>query len=418
MIRFSYRLQLRGLLQIAVGSLLKHRLRSLLSVVGIICGVSAVFAILSIGEGAKREVMDGIRRLGLENIIIRRIPTARESSAARDWSNGLQLADVSLLREASPFISGVASLRDLRATVSGLNREVTPQIVACSSSYLPLLGLTPLRGRFIMKRDVKRQNLICVLGDSLAHRLGPQGKIGSRIRIDDQLFLVVGIVRSSSAAAPKKNGTVMVREINEMLFIPLGSHLYLSRESAPGPMQDLDEVIVKVRSQDKVEAVLPLIRRSLDLRHQGVRDYQLIVPRQLMLQAGKTQRVFNLVLGAIGGISLVVGGIGIMNVLLATVSERTREIGIRRAVGAARGDIIAQFLAEAVLLTTTGGIAGIGVGFLCSWLIARFAGWAVAVTTYGIVVPLLTSVAVGICFGIYPALKAADMDPVHALRSA
>ncbi len=413
-----YRLRLQGLLRIALGSLLKHRLRSLLSVIGIICGVSAVFAILSIGEGAKREVLDGIRRLGLENIIVRRIEMARNGSTARDWSNGLQLADVSLLKEMSADIAEVASLRDLRATVFGSNQEVTPQVVACSSTYLPLLGLAPLRGRFILDRDVERKNLICVLGDKLARRLGPQGKVGSRVRIDDQLFLVVGIVRGSAPTGPKKSGTVMVREINEMLFIPLGSHMYLHRETAPGLDHDLDEIIVKVRGQDKVEEVLPLIRRTLDLRHQGVRDYQLIVPRQLMIQAGKTQRVFNLVLGAIGGISLVVGGIGIMNVLLATVSERTREIGIRRAVGASRGDIIAQFLAEAILLTTTGGIVGIGVGFFCSWLIARFAGWAVAVTAYGIILPLLTSIIVGICFGIYPALKAADMDPVQALRSA
>ncbi len=412
------RLKLRGLLRIALGSLLKHQLRSLLSVVGIICGVSAVFAILSIGEGAKREVLDGIRRLGLENVIVRRVEMARDGSVARDWSNGLQIADAILLKGVSADIVEVAFLRDLRATVSGLSREVTPQVVACSSSYLPLLGLTPVRGRFILDQDVERKNLICVLGDTLARRLGPQGKVGSRIRIDDQLFLVVGIVRGSTSTGPEKSGTVLVREVNEMLFVPLGSHLYLRHETAAGMEQNLDEMIVKVSSQDKVEDVLPLIRRTLDLRHRGVRDYQLIVPRQLMIQAGKTQRIFNLVLGAIGGISLVVGGIGIMNVLLATVSERTREIGIRRAVGASREDIIAQFLAESVLLTTTGGIVGIAVGVFCSWLIARFAGWAVAITVYGIVVPLLTSVVVGICFGIYPALKAADMDPVQALRSA
>jgi putative ABC transport system permease protein len=203
-----------------------------------------------------------------------------------------------------------------------------------------------------------------------------------------------------------------------MIFLPFGSHLYLHRQLDRGAEQALDEVIVRISSGNRVEKLLPLIRRTLDLRHRGVRDYQLIVPRQLMLQARKTQRVFNLVLGAIGGISLVVGGIGIMNVLLATVSERTREIGIRRAVGAAKEDIIAQFLAESVLLTSTGGLVGIAVGFICTWLIARFAGWSVGVTLYGIAVPLLTSVVVGLGFGIYPALKAAGMDPVQALRSA
>jgi putative ABC transport system permease protein len=154
------------------------------------------------------------------------------------------------------------------------------------------------------------------------------------------------------------------------------------------------------------------------MSHDNVRDYQVVVPRLLMEQARKTQQVFNLVLGSIGGISLLVGGIGIMNVLLATISERTREIGIRRAVGATREDIIAQFLAESILLTMAGGIVGILAGFVCSWAIARFAGWSVAVTLSGIVVPLFTSVLVGVCAGSYPAFKAAGMDPVRALRSA
>lgn len=177
-------------------------------------------------------------------------------------------------------------------------------------------------------------------------------------------------------------------------------------------------MILKLRGEREVEEIVPLIRRTMDLRHHGVRGYQMIVPRQLMLQARKTQRVFNLVLGAIGGISLVVGGIGIMNVLLATVSERTREIGIRRAVGATREDIIVQFLAEATMLTTAGGILGILVGLGCSWFIAWFADWSIAITPWGILVPLLTSIAVGICSGLYPAVKAGKMDPVHALRSA
>jgi putative ABC transport system permease protein len=156
----------------------------------------------------------------------------------------------------------------------------------------------------------------------------------------------------------------------------------------------------------------------LDISHHSLRDYQIIVPRQLMLQAKRTQRIFNLVLTAIGGISLVVGGIGIMNVLLATISERTREIGIRRTVGATRDDIVAQFLAEALLLTICGGLIGIIAGFGCSLFIARFAGWNVAVSPITILLPLITSLFVGVCAGVYPAIKAGKMDPVQALRSA
>ena len=173
-----------------------------------------------------------------------------------------------------------------------------------------------------------------------------------------------------------------------------------------------------MHSQEAAEKLVPLIQRSLDLSHHSVRDYQIIVPRQLMMQAKKTQRIFNLVLTAIGGISLVVGGIGIMNVLLATISERTREIGIRRAVGATREDIVAQFLAEALLLTSSGGVIGVLAGLGCSLFIARFADWNVAVTTITILLPLITSVLVGVCAGVYPAIKAGRMDPVQALRSA
>ena len=419
MIFLFRRKYLRGVVQIALGSLLQHRLRSLLSIVGIICGVSAVFAILSIGEGAKREVLAGINRLGLDNIILRRIYLPKvQSLSLQDRSGGLQTNDVRILQAASPAVVEIAYLKELQVRVSGLSGQVTPQVVACSASYLPLQGLALRSGRFILEQDEQQKNLVCVLGETLADRLGQQGRVGARLRIEDQLFVVVGIVRGASPVHLKKTGMVLGREVNEMLFLPFGSHLYLVEGSENDGEQALDEITMKISDQSTVEVILPLISRTMELSHHGIRDYQLVVPRQLMLQARKTQRVFNLVLGSIGGISLVVGGIGIMNVLLATISERTREIGIRRAVGATREDIIAQFLAEAILLTTTGGIFGIFIGLACSWSIARFAGWSVAITPYGIIVPLLTSVAVGICAGLYPAFKAAEMDPVYALRSA
>jgi putative ABC transport system permease protein len=410
---------LGGVMRIALASLLQHRLRSLLSVVGIICGVSAVFAILSIGEGAKREVLAGIRQLGLDNIILRRIDLPEpQLLSLHNRSEGLQAADVQILQAASPAVLEVAYLKELQVRVSGLSRQITPQVVACSSSYLSVQGLTLRSGRFILRQDQQRKSLVCVLGETLAGRLGPQGRVGARLRIENQLFLIVGIVRGAAPVHPKRTGMVLGREVNEMLFLPFGSHLYLSRGEANDRGEALDEITLKLTGQSAVEAILPLIHRTMELSHHGIRDYQLIVPRQLMLQARRTQRIFNLVLGSIGGISLVVGGIGIMNVLLATISERTREIGIRRAVGATREDIIAQFLAEAILLTTAGGILGILAGLVCAWSIARFADWSVAITLYGLIVPLLTSAAVGLCAGIYPALKAAKMDPVRALRSA
>ncbi len=412
----------RGLYKIASGSLLRHRLRSFLSILGIICGVAAVFATLSIGEGAKREVLAGIRQLGLDNIIVRRIPTAtsRISAVAKNNGEGLGLKDVSLLENVSSAIIEIAYLKELQTDLSGLRKEVTPQVVACSPSYLSILGLTVLRGRMMVTADERKKKMICLLGEDIARELASNGNVGKYLRIGGQMFLVAGIVKNvqSTKNDKKNNGVVQAREISQMIFLPFGTHHYMNLSNEAGGNAELDEVILKMSSEENAEKIIPLLQRTLTLSHNTLRDYQLIVPWQLMRQAKKTQGIFNLVLAAIGGISLVVGGIGIMNVLLAVISERTREIGIRRAVGATRKDIVAQFLAEALLLTTTGGMVGIVAGFGCSLAIARFAGWSVAVNPLTILIPFMTSIIVGVCSGVYPAIKAGRMDPVQALRSA
>lgn len=412
---------IHGLLEIASGSLRRHRLRSFLSILGIICGVAAVFATLSVGEGAKREVMAGIRQLGLDNIIIRRIPVQKSGIAgtAMESVDGLAIKDVSRLNAASQAIIGSAYLKEVQTVVSGVSRDIAPQVVACSASYLPLLGISVREGRMMLESDEEQQKLICLVGDTLAKELQTSGRPGQFLRIGDQLFKVVGIVKSSPAQGSRKgNGVAQVRELGQMIFIPFGTHIYVGADAGSGEGTVLDEVVLKMRTEQDSVTIVPLIQRTLALSHGSIRDYQLIVPWQLMHQAEKTQQIFNLVLLAIGGISLVVGGIGIMNVLLAGISERTREIGIRRAVGATRQDIVAQFLAESLLLTTLGGVAGILVGLVLASTIAGFAGWSVAVAPLTVLIPLLTSVVVGVCSGVYPAIKAGQMDPVQALRSA
>ena len=421
MISFFRLPYLQGLYQIASGSLLRHRLRSFLSILGVICGVAAVFATLSIGEGAKREVLAGIRQLGLENVIIRRIQITDNISLgeSRTFKEGLQLQDVQLLRSASTAILDVAYLKELQAELSGLDRELTSQVVACSASYFEILRIAVSEGRLMLDQDEQQKKLICLIGENISRSLGTQGKVGRHLRIGEQLFLIAGIVENSKASpGEKKSGAVLAREVDQMIFLPFGTHSYIKHNATGSDEKVLDELIVKMNSQEAAEELVPLIQRSLDISHHSLRDYQIIVPRQLMIQAKKTQSIFNLVLTAIGGISLVVGGIGIMNVLLATISERTREIGVRRAVGATREDIVAQFLAEALLLTTSGGFLGVLAGFGCSLLIAKFAEWSVAVNLITILLPLFTSVFVGVCAGVYPAIKAGKMDPVQALRSA
>lgn len=407
---------LRGVAAIALVSLLQHRLRSFLSIVGIVCGVAAVVAILSIGEGAKREILNSMRSLGLDNIILRRIQAAGAQSLSSQYSSNLLPADARAIERASAAILDVAFLKGVTAKLEGTRQEVSSEIVACSWSYLQVQGVDLLTGRYFQQQDEQQKKAVCILGADLARQLKEQGQIGARLRIDDQVFFVVGVIQALAPAQRKKPGMILARDVNAMLFLPFGSHEYLPRVMGKNRGHGLDEIIVRLQDPESVLSLLPLIRRTIDRRHNDIRNYQVIVPRQLMAQAKKTQRTFNLVLGAIGSISLIVGGIGIMNVLLATVSERTREIGIRRAVGARREDIMAQFLAESIVLTMTGGVLGIVVGCLCAWGVVRFAGWRVVITLLTIVLPMLTSIFVGLCAGLYPAIKAARMDPVSALR--
>ncbi len=407
--------------RIAFSSLLRHRMRSLLSVLGVVGGVAAVFATLSIGEGARREVLAGIRSLGLENIILRRVSLSGSEGGETGMAlaPGLQVADVPILLASSRVVTHIAYLREVITDLPDFSSGTRPNLAAVSASYRRVMGLNLKSGRFISKNDETLQKMVCVLGETLAAELGARGRPGEHIRIGTQIFLIVGLVKNSSAETRQRgSGVALARNVDTMIFIPFATHVYLRDRALMSDNSGLDEIIVRVGSEQNVETLLPLIRRTMDIQHRGKQNYELIVPRQLMQQAKKTQRIFNFILASIGGISLIVGGIGIMNVLLASISERTREIGIRRAVGAGREDIIAQFLAEAILLTASGGVIGILAGLCCSWLIAHFARWHVAVSPVTILLPLLTSVVVGVCAGLYPAIKAGRMDPIQALRSA
>lgn len=400
-------------LRYAIRSLWLHRMRAILSTLGVVCAVISFIAMISIGEGAKRETLAQIEQLGLRNVLIRAMTLTdeQERSARSRGSAGLTFSDGERVQATGADVDRVAALRELKVTVLALTRDFAPQVLAVTPNFKDVQRLEITRGRFITEADALHRNLVCVLGYQVSQSLGEAGRPGGVLRIENALCSVIGVLKRFERKSAK-NAAVSVRDYDNSVMVPLGAEAVLAGDGGGV----VSELIAEVGSAENVLAAVPVIRRVLDLTHRGVDDYRIVVPQELLKQAMQTQTTFNIVLGSIAAISLLVGGIGIMNIMLASVSERTREIGIRRAVGATREHIVAQFLTEAVILTTTGGILGVLLGLAAVWFVSTFAGWHVAITAWALLLPLAMSIMTGLFFGLYPAIKAATMDPIDALR--
>jgi putative ABC transport system permease protein len=408
-------------INIALRSLLQHKLRTALSILGVICGVMAVMTMISIGEGAKRESLVQIEQLGTKNIYIKAISLTdvQKKKAMDKRSPGMGASDAARIRRECPGVTDVAYLKELKASVMAAFKDISPQVVACSANYSGLQSIHVSRGRSLTEQDMVQKNQVCVLGDRVAKNLGLQGHVGNFVRIENSLFKIIGQLQPFDRKAVK-SGAITARNYNEMVIIPLAAAAMFDENpsiNSVSKSSELTEIIVQVRSTDQVDATAKVIRRIIEHAHGGAEDYQVVVPQELLRQSQKIQRTFNIVLGSIALISLLVGGIGIMNIMLATVSERTREIGIRRSLGATQQNIVIQFLTEAIILTFSGGIIGIVFGIGGVFLISAIAGWNTAITILSLVLPLLTSILTGIFFGLYPAYVAAKMDPIVALRT-
>ena len=396
--------------------LFSHKLRSLLTVLGIIFGVSAVIAMLSIGEGAKLEALEQIKLMGMNNILIQDADLeAEELAEAREaQSRGLSLTDAETIREICPGIEAVTAQREEDLKIRWGSQTTQATIVGTEPDYPWVMNFGVERGSFLEHSDMETYRRVCIIGNAIKRELFPfQDPVGQRVKIGDLWFSVIGIMESKGVAAGKAGG-ISVRDINRDVYIPISTAL---KRFTRKPLEsEVNQITVKVSEAGKIRETANIINQILHRRHHEVEDYQIIIPEELLKASQRTQRIFNIVMGAIAGISLLVGGIGIMNIMLATVLERTREIGVRRAMGARQRDILGQFLIEAVVLSVSGGLIGIILGFAMTKVIVLYAGWTTVVSFGAVILAFGVSASVGMIFGIYPAQKAAKLDPIDALR--
>ena len=409
---------------LGVENLLLHKLRSFLTMLGVVFGVGSVVAMLSVGEGASKQALDQIRKLGSNNIIISSVKSIEEEQASTVHSHmsiyGLLYDDHRRIAESFSHIDFTAPVKLTRKNSRLRERAMELRIVGTTPEWFELVPREVVAGRVLLPADDQKQAPVAVLTEFGARKiLATQHTIGQTVRIGSDQFEVVGIVKSESGEA----GNIQIPDQQVDAYIPIGvartyfGDIFTRRTSGGDEREkvELHQIIVRVDQTDKVESVAAGIERMLAQFHKK-KDYLVSVPLALLKQAEATKRTFNIVLGSIAGISLLVGGIGIMNIMLASVTERTREIGIRRAIGAKRKQIVVQFLIETVVLSTTGGLIGLGVGIMIPMLITFFSGMTTVVTLKGVLFPLFISMTIGIIFGLYPAISAARVDPIVALR--
>ena len=440
----------------AAEAVANNKLRAGLTSLGILFGVASVIAMLAIGKGAEQEILEQMRLLGSNNVIITPAEEEQQEGAVqRDeghkepkrFSPGLTVQDARSIAEVVPSVAATSSEIVLNTLITREGHRRSGKLVGVDTSYFRLQNLRIAEGAGFSPMHVERGAPVAIIGHGVRTRFFTREEpLGGRIKVGDGWLTVVGVLedRAISGEIAQRLG---IRDANMDVYVPLSTALLRYRDrarvttmdvemaarpavvqSSDAPEEDeetrnerlnyhqLDKVIVHVAEAGAVPAVAEVVQRMLARRHNQVIDFEITVPELLLQQEQRTKTIFNIVLGAIASISLVVGGIGIMNIMLASVLERIREIGVRRAVGATQRDVLTQFLGEAVMISLAGGLMGILTGAALSAAIERLAGIATIVSPVSVVVAFGVSVAVGLLFGIVPAWRAAQQDPVVCLR--
>jgi putative ABC transport system permease protein len=400
----------------SVESLLHHRLRTLLTLLGMIFGVGAVIAMLSIGKGAEREALQLIDTMGLRNIIIKaKVFEESKLKEIRETSPGLTLQDLNAARETLPFLSTYSANKQIKAfAVFSRAGESDADVWGVTPTHLQMANLSMGAGRFLLPFDDLVYAHVCVIGSRVAQILFPsESPLGQQVKINHVWMTVVGVLKDKNLLKDEFQGITLKGEQNN-IYVPIQTALMVFRFG--DYESDLDEFRVQIKKEISSATAAATLAHLMKRRHKEIDDYEMIVPEALLEQHRKTQNIFTIVMACIAGISLLVGGLGIMNIMLATVLERTREIGLRRALGARQKDIQRQFIAETVSISAIGGTAGILFGFALSMAISAFTGWPVGWTITAVLLSFFVCTVIGLVSGIYPALQASRLDPIEALR--
>jgi putative ABC transport system permease protein len=404
---------------LALANLFAQKTRTFLTMLGIVFGVGSVIGMMAIGAGAREESLRFIEQLGVRNILIESVPasSAQELQQRRQSSPGLTHRDARILRTNIDAIEALSVRKTMRpATVLPKPAHDPPELYGVDAAYARIHALDYIEGGFFDDWMNETSAPVAVLGETAkVNLLGYEPAVGQFVKVDGTWLEVIGVLRARFAENPRRDGGA-TQDLDNVVYVPINTYEYRFFDPGAGLKDELAGIELRLAAgADSIE-VASIATAVLQSTHRGTPDFTVTIPAALLAQQQRTQTIFTWVMVAIAAISLLVGGIGIMNIVLATVLERTREIGVRRAVGARRHDIARQFLSESVLISAGGGLLGIAFGILLARLIAYTADWTTVVTTMSVALAFGVSVTVGILFGVYPALKASKIDPIEALR--
>ncbi len=425
-------LAIKGTVKLGLKSLWMHKLRSTLTTLGIVFGVCSVIAMLAIGEGASREAQAAIARLGSTNLIIETVQPQQTQTSTEQTVNryGLTYDDAESIRNTFAHLEVTVPIREIPSQARYLTRKTAVKVIGTVPWYNEVAPVRLLRGRFLSSTDLHRNLSVCVIDEQLVDKLFAfEDPIGKLLKIADSVYEVVGVSAESmgdtlTAGTQKGIAAALSSGVAGNVYMPLTTAKTRFSEMTGSfggntrnmEIVELQKIIVKVNSNEEVLPTHALLDGLLKRIHNNKQDYHIEVPLELLEEAARQTRIFSIVLGSIAAISLLVGGIGIMNIMLATVSERTREIGIRRALGAKKTDIIFQFLAETLLLTLAGGLLGVLLGSVIPYVVTKFSDVETVITGLSLILAFGISALIGVTFGMYPAWHAANMNPIESLR--